>query len=103
MKVTVTIEREDGDEDATASMGIVADNIDPFEVFKLMMAGAEMVIYDVVLQSLLANGAEESEAEYGAPLRTRLLATEILLGQPITPYNWVRLDMGGVDLGPEEG
>lgn len=94
MKVTVTIERDDDGTDESTSMGVSASGVEPMDVCRMLMAGAEMVMYDQVRQSLMDNGVDEEAATYGAPMRTRLLALEVLISQEITPYNWVRLDMG---------
>jgi hypothetical protein len=93
MKVNITIEKDDDDEDASVNMGISAEGLDPFDVAKLLLAGAEMSMYNMVRGSLEGNGASAEMAEYGAPLRTRLLATEILLNQELTPYSWVALEL----------
>lgn len=93
MKVTVTIE-QDGDDESSTSMGISAAGVDPMQAFKMMLAGAEMIVHDVVHKSLMDNGAEQIEADYASPLRTRILALEILVTQPITPYSWVQMDLG---------
>lgn len=92
MKVNITIERDDDDEEST-SMGISASGIEPIDVFKMLIAGAEMVFYDGVRNDLQANGATADQAEYGAPLRNRLLAVEVMMSQPLTPYSWVHMDL----------
>lgn len=90
MKVHVTIERDDDDH---TSLGITADGFDRQEITALLIAGAEMVVYEVVTADLLANGGNEIEVAYAAPLRTRLLMMEQLVAQPMTPYSWVELDL----------
>lgn len=99
MKVHVTIERDDDDPvGESTSMGISASGLQPHEVCVLLMAGAEMTMYDTVLKSLIANGAGEATAEYAAPLRTRMHVVELLITQEPVPYSWVQLD-----LAPGEG
>lgn len=74
-------------------MGISAAGLEPHDVCKLLIAGAEMVVYDLVRDSLVINGGSEEEADYAAPLRTRLHVIETLVAQEPTPYNWVRLEL----------
>lgn len=94
MKVNVTIEREDGDElGETMSMGVSAAGLEPNDVCKLLLAGAEMVVYDMVRDSLEQNGGDPAAVSYAAPLRTRLYVIETMLAQEPTPYDWVHLDL----------
>lgn len=96
MRVTVSIERDDDDEAGeTTSMGISAEGIPPLEVFALLMAGAEMVVYDHVYAEMIEHGGGAEEVAYAVPLRTRLLSIEQLVAQQLTPYTWVTLDMSG--------
>lgn len=93
MRVSVTIERDDDDEiGESTSMGISAGGVEPLQVAKLLMAGAEMILYPIVEQNLSENGATADEVAYGAPLRTRIFTMEILTTQEPTPYHWVRLE-----------
>lgn len=94
MKVHVTIEREDGDEvGESTSMGVSAVGLEPYDVCRLLLAGAEMVVYDLVRDSLSLNGAEPASVAFAAPLRTRLFVIETLTAQEPVPYDWVHLDL----------
>lgn len=100
MRVRITID-EDQDTGEGMSLGINSDGADPFDIFRLLIAGAEMVVYGQVVSDLSDSGATDGQAEYGAPLRTRLLALDVLLNQEMQPYHWVHMD--GLDLSPEGG
>jgi hypothetical protein len=89
MKVRVTIEEND---DAEMTMGISAEAVEQLDIFRLLIAGAEMVAFDHVRRELRENGATEEEAEYAAPLRTRIFAMEALVEQSMQPYQWIQLD-----------
>lgn len=88
MKIHLTVEDDDTGQ---LSMGITADTPDMLEVFRLLVAGAEMVVYNHVLNSLLDGGASAEEAAYAAPLRARLLAIEQITQQDMQPYQWIEL------------
>jgi hypothetical protein len=92
MQAKITIEQPDNSDEGV-NLGISATG-DPMEVFEMLLKGAEMIVYQMVRDSLVENGASELEADYAAPLRTRLLALEIFTKQEITPYSWVSLDLG---------
>lgn len=97
MKVRIIIE-EDPDSADGISLGITSDGSDRFDLFRLLIAGAEMVVYGEVVSSLFENGGTQEQADYGAPMRTRLLALDVLLNQDMQPYSWVQLDMPDGDL-----
>ena len=91
MRVHVTIEQDD---DTELSMGVSADGMDRFEVARLLLAGAEMVLYDEVVTQLTDNGASVEQVEFGAPLRTKMLVVEQVVRAEPTPYHWVQVELG---------
>jgi hypothetical protein len=93
MKVRIVIENDEAS-DSGVSMGISAAGVEPFDVFKLLLAGAEMMVYQGVVLDLVGNGASLEEAEFAGPLRTRLLALEQMINQELQPYQWVSIDTG---------
>lgn len=94
MRVNVSIE---GDDETETTMGISADGLDAWGIFRLLLQGAEMVVYQDVVTDLMHNGATQEEVGYGAPLRTRLLALEQMLANDMTPYDWVTFDTPAAD------
>lgn len=91
MDVTVNISRENADDDPTLS--VTAHGATVGEVFELMLAATENVIGRGIASALVDNGATAEEAEYAAPLRTRLLMVETLMQQPFRSFDAVMLDL----------